>query len=272
MIDVLVSAYKQESFLSKCLDSILDQKINCNIILINPKPTGEYFKIIESYKDNIKTFIHEKDEGCADGLNKAIPHLLNNYSIVLNGDDYFLPQSLHTFVEYLKKDFDVLIGCTFLKDEIKSKIKIGRPYKFSPNKLIYGFSWIPHPSTIYNNRLFKLGHKFNIENKLFWDTELLLDLYLDKKRFYYVNDFYSVYRIHEASITSSIKNNSKIGEIKKLNYNIRDNYFYKIKGKKKIFIDNFLISLTSFSFRVFRYFFEKITLNSKKIISDKYKN
>ena len=97
-------------------------------------------------------------------------------------------------------------------------------------------------------------------------------LYLDKKRFYYVNDFYSVYRIHEASITSSIKNNSKIGEIKKLNYNIRDNYFYKIKGKKKIFIDNFLISLTSFSFRVFRYFFEKITLNSKKIISDKYKN
>ena len=81
MIDVLVSAYKQENFLSKCLDSILDQKINCNIILINPKPTGEYFKIIESYKDNIKTFIHEEIEVAIGMIIK--PNLLKKETLII---------------------------------------------------------------------------------------------------------------------------------------------------------------------------------------------
>ena len=102
MIDVLVSAYKQEKFLSKCLDSILDQNINCNIILINPKPSEEYLEIVDNYKEHIKTFIHEKDEGCADGLNKAIPHLLNNYSIV------------KATIKFTKKNCCSLLSLTFI--------------------------------------------------------------------------------------------------------------------------------------------------------------
>jgi len=272
MIDVLVSAYKQEKFLSKCLDSILDQNINCNIILINPKPSEEYLEIVDNYKENIKTFIHEKDEGCADGLNKAIPHLLNNYSIVLNGDDYFLPESLHTFKKYIKFNFDTLIGWCFLRFDNKNKVKIGRPYKFTPKSLIYGFSWIPHPSTIYNNKVFKDGHKFNAKNKFSWDTELLLDLYKDNRKFYYVDEFYSVFRIHEASITYNVTNPTKDSKIKTIQKEMSDYLFFKVKGKKKNLFDNFLINLTNFSFRVFRFISEKFTINSKYIIFKKYKN
>jgi glycosyltransferase involved in cell wall biosynthesis len=31
MLDIIVSAYKQEKYLKKCLDSILDQEEKCNI-------------------------------------------------------------------------------------------------------------------------------------------------------------------------------------------------------------------------------------------------
>ena len=271
MIDIIVSAYKQEKYLSKCLDSILDQQEKCNIIIVNPKPSKKYLEIIDSYKEKIGLFIHSEDAGCADGLNKALPHLSNDYSLVLNGDDYLLPQSIHTFKKYIKFNFDTLIGWTFLRFDNKNKVKIGKPYKFTPKRLIYGFSWIPHPSTIYNNKIFIEGHKFNPKNILDWDTELLLDLYKDNRTFFYVEEFYSVFRIHEDSITYNVNNNVNNSKIKKIKKEARDYLFYKVTGKRNNFFDNILTSITIFLFRIYRFFSEKFTINSKHLIFDKYK-
>jgi hypothetical protein len=165
----------------------------------------------------------------------------------------------------------MLIGWTFLRFDNKNKVKIGKPYKFTPKRLIYGSSWIPHPSTIYNNRIFIEGHKFNPNNKLNWDTELLLDLYKDNKKFLYVEEFYSVFRIHEDSITYSVNNDENNSKIKKIKNETRDYFFLKVTGKRKNFFDKILTSTTSFLFRIYRFFSEKFTIDSKYLIFEKFK-
>ena len=266
MIDIIVSAYNQEKYLVKCLSSIINQEIEINIIVINPKPTKSYLQIIKKFQNKVNTIIHKIDIGCADGLNNAIPFLKNDHSLVLNGDDYLIKNSLSKSIKYLNNDFDILIGWCILRDDTNNSIKAGRPYALTLKKLIYGLSWIPHPSTIYKNIIFKKGYKFNKYNKLHWDTELLLDLHLGRMKFIYVNDYFSVFRIHDTSLTNQLNSNNRSNKLNKIRYKIKNSYFYKYKNRRMNFFDIFLINILSFLFRIYRFLTEKFTINSKKNI------
>ena len=75
------------------------------------------------FNQSILFTVEEPDEGCADGLNKGLKYINNPYICVLNGDDYFLRNSLNTVVKELESKPDILIGNGFVVDSNNYLIK-----------------------------------------------------------------------------------------------------------------------------------------------------
>ena len=262
MIDVIVSALNCEKFLEKCLESIVKQSIKCNIILVNPKPSKTYKEIRNKYKNFIKKEINTPDKGCANGLNNALKYATCEYIAVLNGDDFFLQNSLIKIKKQFLQKPDVLIGNGLIVNEKSILIK-----DLISQKVFSGFMWagsasICHQATFIRKKIFDSGIKFNIQNNICWDSELLLDIFLKKKyKFSYTQEKIGVFRLHKNSISSSENIKPRIeAEIKKI--------FHKIYGRYpniyEIFYYNILRRLLYL--KKIPHLFMRIFLVKKKII------
>ncbi|MDM8548994.1 hypothetical protein QUF72_02905 [Desulfobacterales bacterium HSG2] len=60
-------------------------------------------------------------------------------------------------------------------------------------------------STFFRRQAFLDVGGFNIENRTCWDAELLVDFGLSCKKFKLVRDYWSVFTIHDSSISGSQK-------------------------------------------------------------------
>ena len=224
MFNILVSAVNCENFLEDCLSSIVSQDIKCEIILINPKPSKIYNEIKRKFNQNIFFEINESDEGCADGLNKGLKYINSPYVCVLNGDDYFLNNSLNTVVKELESRPDILIGNGFIVDSNKYLIKKFISATFSPKLLIQGRASNCHSATFYKKKIFDEGIQFNKNNKISWDAEILLEAYLKNYNFKYIDNFIGAFRLHSEGITDNLD---------KKTWNLQQSqYFEKVKGRK----------------------------------------
>ena len=90
-ISVIVPVYKVEKFLSKCLDSIINQTLKeIEIIIVDEGDRDECRTIIDDYEKSdkrIKT-IHEKNGSYGLAVNKAIDIASAKYISIIESDDY----------------------------------------------------------------------------------------------------------------------------------------------------------------------------------------
>ena len=245
MFTILVSALNCDKYLENCLQSIIYSNVKCDIILINPKPSKGYNEIKKKFNHNIYHAIEDSDEGCADGLNKALKFVNNPYVCVLNGDDYFLKDNLDLIVQATKSNADIIIGNGYIVDANGFLIKEFKSTKFSINKMILNLISICHQATFYKNKIFQDGIRFNKNNTTSWDSEILLDVYLKDYNFKYIDDYISAFRIHKSSISGQAKN--------KKNYKLQKFlYFEKIKKRQINILDKILIFFISSIFKVIK--------------------
>lgn len=91
-ISIIIPVYNSEKYLSKCLDSLLDQTFNikeCEIIIINDGSTDNSEKIIKKYQKqlNIK-YVKQKNHGQSYSRNKGIKEATGKYLTFIDSDDY----------------------------------------------------------------------------------------------------------------------------------------------------------------------------------------
>ena len=259
MFNILVSAKNCEKYLEDCLNSIVSQDAKCEIILINPEPTKVYNEIKRKFSQKIHFLIEEPDEGCADGLNKGLKYINNPYICVLNGDDYFLKNSLNTVVKELESNPDIFIGNGFIVDSNKYLIKEFKSDRFSSEKLIKGLAHVCHQATFYNKRIFEEGIKFNKNNITTWDAEILLEAYLRNYKFKYINNFIGALRVHSESLSGMKKNKKDVLLQQSL-------YFDRVRGRKITIFDKIWIFIISIVFKI-----KKIPKKIKEIFKRKVK-
>lgn len=92
ILSVIVPVYNVEKYLSKCLDSIIDQEIsNYEIIIVNDGSPDNCQTIIESYQNKypqlIKSYIKENG-GLASARNYGIERASGKYISFIDSDDY----------------------------------------------------------------------------------------------------------------------------------------------------------------------------------------
>lgn len=124
LISIIVPVYNVEKYLSKCLDSIVNQTYkNLEIILVDDGSTDNSGDICDEYanKDNRIKVIHKENGGLSDARNKGMNIAKGEYVGFVDSDDYIakdMYEYLYAFA--VKNDLDVAMcaSCDVYEDKI----------------------------------------------------------------------------------------------------------------------------------------------------------
>lgn len=97
IISVIVPVYKAEKYLSKCIDSILNQSFtDFELLLINDGSPDRSGEICEAYaeKDMRIRVFHQQNGGVGRARNNGLAHAQGQYVVFADSDDWVLPDYL----------------------------------------------------------------------------------------------------------------------------------------------------------------------------------
>lgn len=107
---IIVPIYKVEEYLSKCIDSILNQTYqDFELILVDDGSPDNCPKICDQYaaKDKRVRVIHKKNAGLAAARNTGIKEAIGDYICYVDGDDWISNNLLHTVWDKAISKYDV---------------------------------------------------------------------------------------------------------------------------------------------------------------------
>ena len=144
-ISVIIPVYNVELWLTKCIDSLLNQIYsNIEIILIDDGSTDRSGKICDEYskKDNRIKVMHIKNSGQSVARNKGLDVSQGEYVLFIDSDDYLCDREIiGKFINIFnssKCDFIYTSYCRFNdgnEDEITEILPINLTNKEVENKL-----------------------------------------------------------------------------------------------------------------------------------------
>lgn len=117
LISIIIPCYKVEIYLSKCINSIIEQTYkNLEIFLVDDGSPDNSGKICDNYakKDCRIKVIHKQNGGLSDARNVAIDVSTGEYIIFVDSDDFVAPDYVETLYRLIH-DNDAQIGITSFK-------------------------------------------------------------------------------------------------------------------------------------------------------------
>ena len=189
--------FNSEKYISRCLDSVLDQNLSNDeyeILIINDGSTDNSLNICKEYKSknsNIK-IISTKNHGQSSARNNGIQNSQGNYIYFIDADDYIATKSLCFILEEsLKHDLDIL-GFKIIRTK-NSGIKANNEFKIKDYslKILTGINYLIDSDNYYKegvwwylvkkNYLKNLDLRFIVGRNL-QDTIFNLELFINAKR------------------------------------------------------------------------------------------
>lgn len=141
-VSVIVPVYNVEKYLTKSLDSLVNQTLeDIEIIVVNDGSTDNSKKIIEVYKekyqDKIK-YLEKPNGGLSDARNFGIPHATGEYIAFLDSDDYVELDTYEKMYNKAKEENADMVECDFIWEyPNKTKIDTGIIYTNKKEMLTY---------------------------------------------------------------------------------------------------------------------------------------
>lgn len=133
-LSIIVPIYKVEQYLSKCVDSLLNQDLSLKdyeIILVDdgsPDRCGEICEEYAAHFSNIKV-VHRENGGLSAARNSGIEVAQGQYVQFVDSDDYLEPGVLKFLVD--KMDADKLEILRFNYQNVDEKYEVFEPNKIS---------------------------------------------------------------------------------------------------------------------------------------------
>ena len=109
LISVIVPVYNVEKYLNKCVDSILGQTFrDFEVLLVDDGSPDRCPQICDEYarKDSRVRVFHQPNKGVGAARNLGILNIRGGYLTFLDSDDFYDPDHLQNFVEYIKEGYD----------------------------------------------------------------------------------------------------------------------------------------------------------------------
>ena len=205
-VSVVTISLNQARFLEQAIRSVIEQDHDdIEYIVVDPGSTDGSREIIDRYRSRIAKVILEPDSGPGDGLNGGFAQASGEIYGYLNADDVYLPGALRAACDIFarRKHIDVLSAHCYIIDENGRTLQKAFSHKFDLTRYAAGCCVLIQQSTFFRSQAFKQTRGFNPSNRISWDGELALDLALAGARFEVVQDYWSCFRIHPASLTGS---------------------------------------------------------------------
>ncbi len=111
-ISVIVPVYNAEKYISKCLDSILSQEGDFDIVVVNDGSTDSSLKILQEYAKKYKNIklINQDNQGVSAARNVGLKAASAKYITFVDSDDWLEPNAFNLAIDVIKKDkSDVLL-------------------------------------------------------------------------------------------------------------------------------------------------------------------
>lgn len=221
-VSVVVPVYKVESYLSHCVDSILNQTYrNIEVILVDDGSPDNCPALCDDYaaKDKRVKVIHKENGGLSDARNKGLEQATGDYVMFIDSDDFWVDENQ---LALLMKAVEANPQCDFIGFNVSY-------YFEATNRYV---PWIAYDKCITDctNKdelivsLVKTGtfpisawskiirREFLMENKIFFIKDLLsedipwfLSLLEKSKNFRMLNQY--VYAYRQVSNGTSITHN-----------------------------------------------------------------
>lgn len=104
MFTVVIPLYNKESYISRAVQSVLDQDYtNFELIIVNDGSTDNSMDVVSKIKDNRIRIIEQKNGGVSSARNTGIINASNNFIAFLDADDYWMKDFLFRINELIIK-------------------------------------------------------------------------------------------------------------------------------------------------------------------------
>ena len=180
-VTIITPVWNNAETIAHNIQSIADQSIPSQHILIDGVSTDGTLEIIEKQQLPGSIVISEHDNGMYDAINKGLKHAKGEIIGILNADDYYpnnkvLVQVLEAFSD---SSIDACYGDLFYVDRLDTE-KVVRNWKsgvYNPQKFYSG--WMPpHPAFFVRRTLYEKYGGFRLDLGSAADYELMLRMLL----------------------------------------------------------------------------------------------
>lgn len=221
------------------MSSVLSQEYkDLEYLVVDPGSTDDTPKVIRDVQDRYPgkiVVIEEPDKGPADGLNKAFARANGDLFGYLNADDLYLPGCFERAVAVAQRypRAGAIYADGYKADANGRVTRHVISTRFGPKKFVNGGSLALQQSTFYRREAFRAVRGFNVQNRTSWDAELLLEMAMAGIPLVHVAGYWSVFRIHNQSITGS----QRLAEESRATH---ARYFQRVMGRERRRSDRWL--------------------------------
>jgi len=234
-ISILITSFNKEKFIEECILSCLRQNYNnLEIIIVDNLSTDQSMSIIKKYSEKLFIITKKKDslhspKNQIDCLIEAFKKSTGNLILLLDGDDYFLPNKVsHIENIFLKNDnLDVIFDVpSILANNEFTALRIKKKY----NKKIWPTT-IPTSGISFKRVFFENCLEFNLfDSYPTLEIDFRLNFFAQRilRKFLIIEENLTIYRKVNDGVMSKIKFFSYNWWLKRLQA-----HYFIIKAYKK---------------------------------------
>ena len=181
-VSIVVPVYKVEKYLSKCIESILNQTYEkIELILVNDGSPDESDKICKKYfYDKRVKYIKKENGGVSSARNIGIENATGEYLVFVDSDDWIEEQMIEEMVKELNDNQIPFCGYTEQYLNTSTPIKLGSKTYLAKTEIIdslfryksvSGFLW----NKIYDMNIIK-NNKIRFDENIKYCEDLLFNI------------------------------------------------------------------------------------------------
>ena len=132
LISIIVPVYNVESYLEKCIESIIHQTYkNLQIVLINDGSVDQSGKICDAYakQDERIQVVHQENKGVSNARNKGLSVAKGKYIAFCDADDWIEPDMYEYLYQLMQNTECNIASCGAWMESPSGKYAIGYAHK-----------------------------------------------------------------------------------------------------------------------------------------------
>lgn len=266
LVSIIIPVFNSESFLCKCIDSVINQTYrNLEILLILGHSSDNSEKICNEYamKDRRISVYFEDRSGPSGARNTGLKYFKGDYVSFVDADDYINPMMIERFIDSFLNLSPSLVMGNFSKLESDGSTT-PQMVTFRPDDNAfeepclhiipsgiddYIFHFYKHPSNhmisycwgrLYNSSIIReFGITFIDNMQLFEDYVFNLEYLKYSSSLFFINYPFYTYRMHSSHISASMAILNGDSLIHDMNvFQSKTNEFFEVRSQNPFYLSD----------------------------------